>query len=81
MNYFTFEITKKFGKTNYTTGWWVSYPGGNYSRKSLKKIRREVEELYDNKDKPEESPEADEPTSRITESLKSRWQVLAGIKR
>ena len=44
MNYFTFEITEKFGKTNYTTGWWVSYPGGNYSRKSLKKIRREVEE-------------------------------------
>ena len=23
----TFEITEKFGKTNYTTGWWVSYPG------------------------------------------------------
>ena len=44
-------------------------------------IRRKVEELYDNKDKPEESPETDEPYSRITESLKSRWQVLAGIKR
>jgi len=44
MNYFTFKITNKFGKPNYTTGWWVSYPGGNYSRKSLKKIRREVEE-------------------------------------
>ena len=44
-------------------------------------ILRKVEELYDNKDKPEESPETDEPSSRITESLKSRWQVLAGIKR
>jgi hypothetical protein len=44
MNYFTFEISKKFGKINYETGWWISYPRGNYSRKSLKKIRREVEE-------------------------------------
>ena len=48
MKYFTFEITKLKGTRdtpNYETGWYVSYPYGNYSRKSLKKIRKDVTEF------------------------------------
>ena len=50
LRYFTFEVTKKKNskdEPNYETGWYISYPGGSYSRKSLKKIRREVKEQSD----------------------------------
>lgn len=50
MNYFTFEITKIKGTRdtpNYETGWYISYPKGFYTKKSLKKIRREVKEYYE----------------------------------
>ena len=55
MKYFTFEITKLQGTRdtpNYETGWYVSYPNGNYSRKSLKKIRKDVDEFCSKPDQP-----------------------------
>ena len=48
MKFFTFEITKikgTYNTPNYETGWFVSYPYGNYSKKSLKKIRKDVTEF------------------------------------
>ena len=47
LHYFTFNVTKNKRSNqepDYETGWYVSYPGGIYSRKYLKKIRREVKE-------------------------------------
>ena len=49
LNYFTFIITKTMDEVgnkvpDYENGWFVSFPNGNYKRKSLKKIRREVVE-------------------------------------
>ena len=55
LQYFTFDVTKKKlsnEEPDYETGWYVSYPNGIYSRKSLKKIRREVKEFSEKSNTP-----------------------------
>jgi hypothetical protein len=51
--YFTFQISKKYNETrtqkidNYETGYWISFPYGNYRRYSLNKINKDVSNFKD----------------------------------
>ena len=71
LRYFTFEVTKKKNskdEINYETGWYISYPNGSYSSKSLKKIRREVKEQSEINFKP----------GYVSNTLK--WQKLINLQ-